>query len=169
MDDSKKVEALKLLADAMKDRPKAKLKRLAGVRVSPGAYLAAASILTFASVLLLRAERDLWALLALAVAWLLIPAVAFTDRIVFDGQSLSRRGPLPFIVQLISTRRQRLSVADFEKVDTRAVRTLRRGGSVRYRYRTEILGKGISFVIASGGKSYRAMVRQLFPLIHEAK
>src|ERR1700720_450686 len=131
MDDSKKVEALKLLAEAVKDRQKARLRRLASVRVSPGGYLAAASVLTFASVLLLRAERDLWALLALAAAWLFIPALAFTDRSVFDGQSLSRRGPLPFIVQLISARRQRLSVTDFEKVDTRAVRTLRRGGSVR--------------------------------------
>jgi len=169
MDDSKKVEALKMLAEAVKDRERARLRRLASVRVSPGGYLAAASVLTFASVLLLRAQKDLWALVALASAWLLMPLLAFTDRIVFDGHSLSRRGPLPFLLQLISARRQRLNVADFEKVDTRAVRTLRRGGSVRYRYRSQILGKGITFVIASGGKSYRAMVRQLFPLIHEAK
>ena len=135
MDDSKKVEALKMLAEAVKGRERARLRRLASVRVSPGGYLAAASVLTFASVLLLRAQRDLWALLALAVAWLLIPLLAFTDRIVFDGQSLTRRGPLPFLLHLTSARRQRLNVADFEKVDTRAVRTLRRGGSVRYRYR----------------------------------
>jgi tetratricopeptide (TPR) repeat protein len=125
--------------------------------------------LTFASVLLLRSDRDLWALLALAVAWLVVPALALSDRIAFDGQSLTRRGPIPFIVQLISARRRRFRITDVEKVDTRAVRTLRRGGRVRYRYRSEIAGKGMSFVLVSGGKGYREMVRQLFPLIHAAK
>lgn len=169
MDDSKKVEALKLLAEASKNRAKAKLRRLASVRVSPGGYLAAASVLTFSSVLLLRSNKDLYAMAALAAAWLVLPALALTDRIVFDGESLRRRGPLPFIFQFISGKRRRLAVTDFEKVETRAVRTLRRGGRVRYRYRTQILGKGANFVIASGGKSYRQMVRQLFPLIHGAK
>ncbi|HSK64006.1 MAG TPA: hypothetical protein VK893_09200, partial [Pyrinomonadaceae bacterium] len=50
-----------------------------------------------------------------------------------------------------------------------AVRTLRRGGRVRYRYRTQITGKGKEFVIVSGGHYYRHFVRELFPLIHESK
>jgi tetratricopeptide (TPR) repeat protein len=49
------------------------------------------------------------------------------------------------------------------------VRTLRRGGRVRYRYRTQITGKGREFVIVSGGRDYRKLVRELFPLIHESK
>jgi tetratricopeptide (TPR) repeat protein len=40
---------------------------------------------------------------------------------------------------------------------------------VRYRYRTQIVGKNTEFVFASGGRSYREMVRQLFPLIHADK
>ncbi len=50
-------------------------------------------------------------------------------------------------------------------MDTQAVRTLRRGGRVRYRYRTLIVGRNAEFAFASGGRSYREMVRQLFPLI----
>jgi tetratricopeptide (TPR) repeat protein len=65
--------------------------------------------------------------------------------------------------------RKQLTVDDFETVETQAVRTLRRGGSVRYRYRTQINGKGKQFVIVSGGRDYRKMVRALFPLIHENK
>jgi tetratricopeptide (TPR) repeat protein len=169
MDDSKNVETLKLLASAATDRERDRLKRVASVRSSPGSYLAVASVLTFAAVLLLRSGEDIWALLALAVAWLAVPVLAFSDRIVFDGQSLIRRGPIPFVIQVFSSRRWRLGISDIEQVDTRAVRTLRRGGRVRYRYRTEIAGKGMRFVLASGGKAYREMVRRLFPSIDEAK
>jgi tetratricopeptide (TPR) repeat protein len=170
MNDAEKIQALKTLAQPVKQREKtARRKRVASVRVSPGGYLAAASVLTFASVLLLRSERDPLALVALAAAWLLMPALAFSDRIVFDGQSLIRRGVVPFIFRVVGGRKQQLGIADFERVDTNAVRTVRRGGNVRYRYRTNIAGKGISFVIASGGRGYRRMVRELFPLIHDQK
>jgi tetratricopeptide (TPR) repeat protein len=169
MEDSEKVQALKALAESVKQRDKVVRKPVASVRVSPGAYLAAASILTFGSVLLLRTERDAWALVALIAAWFLMPALALTDRIVFDGHSLIRRGTLPFLLHLISGRRQLLSISDVEKVDTNAVRTLRRGGSVRYRYRTQVVGRGTSIVLASGGRSYRRMVRELFPVIPELK
>lgn len=169
MEDSRKVEALKALADAKSRVHTVPAKRLASVRVSPGGYLAAASILTFSSVLLLRAGRDTWALAVVVLAWLVIPVLAFTDRIVFDGRALSRRGVVPLLLTLLSAARGRLNVEDFERVDTNAVRTLRRGGRVRYRYRTQIVGKGMSFVLTSGGKSYRKMIRTLFPSIHSQK
>ena len=170
MNDSKQISALEGLAEAAKARARPRPNpKLASIRVSPGAYLAAASVLTFLAALLLRSEQDLWALLSLAVAWLLIPILAFADRIAFDGEALSRHGPMPFLLQLISGRLQQLHVADFEKVDTNAVRTLRRGGRVRYRYRTQVLGRQTIFAFASGGRSYREMASQLFPLIHEDK
>jgi tetratricopeptide (TPR) repeat protein len=170
MEETQKVQALKTLAAAKARRARTgSQRRLASVRVSPGGYLATASILTFASALLWRSDRELLALGFLAVAWSLIPALAFTDRLVFDGRWLSRQGVLPFISQLIFGQRQQLSVADFEKVATNAVRTLRRGGRVRYRYRSQISGKGITLAIVSGGKSYRQMVAELFPLIHPQK
>jgi tetratricopeptide (TPR) repeat protein len=108
-------------------------------------------------------------LILVACAWLVIPVLAATDRLVFDGERLTRRGVIPVVLRFFFGRRWELNVADFENVDTTALRTLRRGGSVRYRYRTEISGKGTRFVFASGGKNYRSMVRALFPLIHEDK
>ena len=170
MNDTKQIEALQALAEAAKERQKASFApRLASVRVFTGAYLATASLFTFASALLLRSENNLWALVTLAIAWLLIPILAVTDRIVFDGERLTRRGLVPSLMQLFFGSIWRLSLPDFETVETSAVRTLRRGGSVRYRYRSQIAGRGVQFVFASGGKSYRRMVRALFPLIHEDK
>jgi tetratricopeptide (TPR) repeat protein len=74
-----------------------------------------------------------------------------------------------FFLRLFSGYQKQLGIHDFETVETNAVRTLRRGGSVRYRYRTQITGKGKEFVCASGGKSYRRLVRELLPVIHEDK
>lgn len=170
MNETTQIEALKSLAEAAEAR-KASGRRiyLASVRVSPGTYLVVSSVLTFVAALLLRSEREGWALIALIAAWGLVPALALTDRIAFDGVVLVRRGLMPFLHQLISGQRQQLCVADFERVDTNAVRTLRRGGRVRYRYRSQIGGKGADFVLASGGAAYRQMVQQLFPLIHNDK
>ena len=170
MNETDQIETLKALAEVARERgrPRRGL-RLASVRVSPGSYLAAASVLTFGAAMLLRSERDVLALATVAVAWLIIPVLALTDRIEFDGQFLVRRGPVPFILRCLAGRQKELSLSDFEKVDTQAVRTLRRGGRVRYRYRTQIVGKNTEFAFASGGRSYRHMVRQLFPLIHQDK
>ena len=170
MHDTDHIETLKALSEVAREReqPRKGL-RLASVRVSPGSYLAAASVLTFGSALLLRSEKDLLALAAMAVAWLVIPVLALTDRIEFDGEFLSRRGPGPFLLRLIAGRQKQLRLADLEKVDTQALRTLRRGGRVRYRYRTQIVGKSAEFTFASGGRNHREMVRQLFPLIHHDK
>ena len=143
--------------------------RIASVRVSPGPYLAAAFVITFFAASLLRAQYDALALLLVAVTWIVVPVLALTDRLIFDGVSLRRQGLLDSFLHLLFNYRKQLVVDDFETVETQAVRTLRRGGSVRYRYRTQISGKGKQFVIISGGRDYRKMVRELFPLIHENK
>src|SRR6267378_1118106 len=116
---SENVQALKALAEAAKERNAAvPQKRVASLRVSPGGYLATASVLTFASALLLHSDEYAWALALLAVAWIFMPILAFTDRLVFDGRSLTRRGIVPFIFQFVSGTRTRLGVNDFEKVTT---------------------------------------------------
>jgi len=170
MDDTKQIQRLQSLAEVAKERSSAqRSSQLASVRVSSGTYLAAASLLTFSSALMLRAGNDFWALVVVMSTWLLIPILAATDRIVFDGQRLTRRGIAPFLLRLFYGSGWQLSLPDFETVETSAVRTLRRGGSVKYRYRSQITGKGIHFAFASGGKGYRKMVRTLFPLVHEDK
>ena len=87
----------------------------------------------------------------LAAAWLIVPVFALSDRIAFDGASLRRHGPLASFLNLVFGYRKQLATDDFETVETQAVRTLRRGGRVRYRYRTQITGKGKEFVLVSGG------------------
>ena len=165
------MQASEAVASAAAERaiPPARRPRLASVRISPGDYLAVICALTFAAALLLRAEIDIVALAVLSFAWLIIPTLAFTDRVVFDGQSLSRRGLFPFVMRTVGGSVQELSIEEIERVESMAVRTLRRGGRVRYRFRSEISGKGISFVIASGGSNYRNMVKRLFPLICDEK
>jgi tetratricopeptide (TPR) repeat protein len=167
---SKDFDTLPALAEVSQQRERArKQPTIASVRVSPGPYITIAAVLTFFAALLLRIQYDGWALLLVSAAWLILPLLAFTDRIVFDGLSLRRQGPISSLLHLITGYRKQLWIDDFETVETHAVRTLRSGGRVRYRYRTQISGKGKEFVIVSGGREYRRLVRELFPLIHENK
>ena len=170
MSETKELDTLPVLSEVSEERERARKKpTVASVRVSPGPYLALAGVVTFVAALLLRINYDGAALIMIAVAWLIIPVVALSDRIAFDGSSLRRQGPLATFLHLFFGYRKQLSIDDFETVETQAVRTLRRGGRVRYRYRTQITGKGREFVIVSGGREYRKLVRELFPLIHESK
>jgi tetratricopeptide (TPR) repeat protein len=170
MNETKELNSLPVLSEVQEERERAqKRSTVAGVRVSPGPYLAFASVITFVAALLLRAQHDAAALGLIAAAWLIIPVLALSDRIVFDGALLRRHGPVASLLKLFFAYRKQLAVDDFETVETQAVRTLRRGGRVRYRYRTQITGKGREFVIVSGGRDYRKLVRELFPLIHESK
>jgi len=170
MSETKEFNSLPVLSEVQEERERAqKRSTIASVRVSPGPYLALASVITFVSALMLRGHYDAAALGLVLGAWLGVPVLALSDRIAFDGASLRRQGPLASLLHLLFGYRKQLAVDDFETVETQAVRTLRRGGRVRYRYRTQVTGKGKEFVIVSGGRDYRKLVRELFPLIHESK
>jgi tetratricopeptide (TPR) repeat protein len=147
----------------------AKRKKLAGIRISPSGYFAVAALLTFAALLCLRTNRDLTALVLVAGTWTIIPLLVFTNRLSFDGHTISRTGLMALVIRLVRGRAQSLAVDDVERVEVATLRTLRRGGKVRYRYRVEIAGKGVSFVLASRGKEFRRMVRVLLPRIGEYK
>jgi len=170
MSDTKQLDRLPVLSEVSEERERARKKpTIASVRVSPGPYIALTGVVTFIAALLLRINYDAAALILIGVAWLIVPMFALSDRIAFDGTSLRRQGPLASFLNLFFGYRKQLSIDDFETVETQAVRTLRRGGRVRYRYRTQITGKGKEFVIVSGGRDYRKLVHALFPLIHEGK
>jgi tetratricopeptide (TPR) repeat protein len=170
MNETKEFETLPALAEVSEQRERArKQPTIASVRVSPGPYFTVAAVLTFFAALLLRIQYDGLALLLVSAAWFVLPLLAFTDRIVFDGLSLRRQGPISSLLHLLTGYRKQLWIDDFETVETHAVRTLRSGGRVRYRYRTQITGKNKDFVVVSGGREYRKLVRELFPLIHENK
>src|SRR5678815_4020440 len=139
MSETKELDALPVLSEVSEERERARKKpNIASVRVSPGPYLALAGVVTFVAALLLRINYDAAALIMIAVAWLIIPVLALRDRIAFDGSSLRRQGPLATFLHLVFGYRKQLSIDDFETVETQAVRTLRRGGRVRYRYRTPV-------------------------------
>src|ERR1043165_5175922 len=170
MSETKEFNSLPVLSEVQEERERAqKRSTIASVRNSPGPYLAFASVVTFIAALTLRAHQDALALIMIGAAWLLVPVIALSDRIAFAGASLRRQGPLASLLHLLFGYRKQLPIDEFETVETQAVRTLRRGGRVRYRYRTQITGKGKEFVIVSGGRDYRKLVHALFPLIHEGK
>jgi tetratricopeptide (TPR) repeat protein len=170
MSETKEFNSLPVLSEVQEVRERAqKRETISSVRVSPGPYLALASVITFVAALSLRADYNAVALALIAGAWLVVPILALSDRIAFDGTSLRRQGPLATLLHLLFRYRKQIAIDDFETVETQAVRTLRRGGRVRYHYRTQITGKGKEFVLVSGGPNYRKLVRELFPLIHESK
>ena len=111
----------------------AKRKKLAGIRVSPGGYFAVAALLTFAALLCLRNHRDLTALALAAGTWTIIPLLVLTNRLSFDGHTISRTGLAALLMKLVRGRTQNLSVDEVERVEVATLRTLRRGGKVRYR------------------------------------
>jgi tetratricopeptide (TPR) repeat protein len=96
-----------------------------------------------------------------------LPALALTDRIAFDGKRIRRTGILPQAWAWLNGYYYRLKLADIEQIETQALRALKRGGNVFYRYRTSITGKDLKFVFASGGEEYRRMIRGIFPRISE--
>lgn len=147
----------------------AKPKKLAGVRVSRGGYFAAAAFLTFVSLVCLRTHRDLAALILVAGTWTIIPVLVLTDRVSFDGTGLSRSGLTSLLARRVRGRARDIGVDDIERVEVTTLRTLRRGGNVRYRYRVEVAGKGLSIAFASGGEQFRQMVQRLLPRIPDHK
>jgi tetratricopeptide (TPR) repeat protein len=139
----------------------------ASIRVSPNSYFNALFLATFFTGFFVYLEIDWAAVLLFALSWILLPLLAFTDRIVFDGKRLSRTGILPNAWAFLNGSRSRLRLSDVEQAETQALRALKRGGTVFYRYRTSIRGKDMQFAFASGGEDYRQMIRQIFPRLSE--
>lgn len=137
------------------------------LRVSPHGYFAAIFLGSFVTGLLFYLEFDAPAVVLFAFSWIVVPFLAIRDRIAFDGKRLNRSGPIPRIWAWITGSRQRLSVIDIEQVETQAVRTLKRGGNVFYRYRTVLRGKGVGVTMVSGGDDYRKMVKDILQRLPE--
>jgi tetratricopeptide (TPR) repeat protein len=143
-------------------------RRACAIRVPPNNYFVAVFLATFLAAFLVYLQFDLAALMLFVVAWLVIPLLLATDKIVFDGQTLERIGFIPKLWARVNRRPNSLPVGEIEQIETQALRALKRGGSVFYRYRTTVTGgKGLNFAFASGGEDYRLMVAALFPKVNE--
>ncbi len=140
------------------DTSAASANKTVGIRVPPNSYFIALFLITFFSGFLIYLEQDLAGVMIFALSWLVFPVLAWTDRITFDGKRLMRTGILPRWWASLDNSKYRLKISDIEQVETQALRTLKRGGNVFYRYRTSVQGKSLKFVIASGGGEYRQMI-----------
>jgi len=129
------------------------------IRVSPHSYFTALLLGTFFSAFLFYLEIDLAGAILFGISWILIPFFALNDRISFDGKRLIRTGLIPRLWAWFNSSRHRLKLSEIEQVETHAVRTMKRGGNIFYRYRTVIRGKGLSVTIASGGDDFRRMIK----------
>ena len=144
------------------------LEKSVSIRVSPNGYFIVLFLITFYSGFLVYLEYD-WLSFALFVSgWFFLPFLAFTDRITFDGKRLIRTGYLPRAWSWLNNSRNYLKVTDIEQVETQALRALKRGGNVFYRYRTSFQGKGAQMAFASGGEEYRQMIESIFPRLPES-
>ena len=133
------------------------------IRVSPHSYFIALLLGSFFSAFLFYLELDLPAVSLFIIAWIVVPFLAMNDHLVFDGRCLTRAGILPSLWSRLNGTRRRLKINDIEQVETQAIRTMKRGGNVYYRYRTAIRGRGLVFAFASGGDEYRQMIGALLP------
>lgn len=137
------------------------------IRVSPNSYFIALLLATFFSGFLIYLEFDWSAALLFGTAWSLLPFFLWTDKIIFDGKRLTRIGILPRLWASFNRSRRRLKLSDIEQVETQALRALKRGGNVFYRYRTLVQGNDLRFTFASGGEDYRRMIHKLFAALPE--
>lgn len=140
---------------------------IASTRVSPGGYMAALFVLSFAAAFLIYCEMDTAGISLFGVSLIVIPLLAFRDRIGFDGKRLHRTGLAVGISSMIFGARTRLKLSDIEQVETQALRALKRGRNVKYRFSTTVRGKGCVFTFVSGGESYRRLIKSFLHLLPE--
>ena len=132
------------------------------IRSHAPSYLATSATLSFFSTLTFYLQFDLVGTLIFAIAWAVIPILAFTDTIVFDGRRLIRTGPVPRLWARVLGLRTAIRLRSIEQVDTAMSGSLQRGGRVRFFYRTTVFGGETKIVFGGSGRKYRSMVRALF-------
>ncbi len=137
------------------------------IRVAPNSYLVVLFLSAFFSALIIYLGYDAAGFILLGLSLIILPAFAFLDRIRFDGKRISRTGTIPNAWAKFNRSRRRLKISDIEQVETHALRTMKRGGKISYRYSTAIRGKGAMFIIVSGGNDFRAMIQSILPLLPE--
>ncbi len=137
------------------------------IRVSPNSYLVTLFLTTFFSGFFIYLERDLTGILLFVLSWVFVSYLAWSDRILFNGKKLIRTGLLPRLWATLNNSKYRLNITDIEQVETQALRAMKQGGDVFYRYRTSVKGKKLKFAFASGGEEYRQLTQQLFAALPE--
>src|SRR5258708_37004548 len=128
-------EIQKTIHDRLKqtERVSARREYIASTRVSPGGYLAALFLASFFAAFLIYLELDTVGIFLFGSAILMIPVLAITDRIGFDGKRIQRTGVLPNLWSTLLGSRKRIKISEIEQIETQAWRALKRGLNVKYR------------------------------------
>lgn len=138
------------------------------VRSSPHSYLGAAFVFSYAAGFLFYVGYDPSGFVALFIALIAIPILYLTDKLAFDGRSIYRTGILPTWWSRFNRSRRRIRLHDINAVETQAIRAVRRGATVKYRYRTAFHGKGIMLAAASGSDSFRTLIQAVLPQLDDS-
>jgi tetratricopeptide (TPR) repeat protein len=137
------------------------------IRVSPHSYLTGVLLGTYLSAFFFYLQIDVAGAALFVLSWIVIPFLALNDHVSFDGKRLTRTGLVPRAWAWFNRSRRTLRLSDVEQAETHAVRALKRGGNVFYRYRTVLRGKGLSITIASGGEDYRRLIQAILPRLSD--
>jgi tetratricopeptide (TPR) repeat protein len=140
---------------------------IASVRVSSNGYVTAFVVALFIAAFSWFAGSMPTTVVFAAFAAVL-PVLAVQDRITADGKTIRRSGIVPRAWAALRGLDTELALQEIEQVETQALRALRRGGQIYYRYRTTVVGRGRRFVFASGGRRYRAMVGNVLRFVPES-
>lgn len=137
------------------------------IRVPAGGYIMAGFVGSFFSALSIYLGLDILGFAVLVLCFTLLPALALTDRIVFNSKRIYRSGLLPKAWAYVLGRRFWLKIRDVEQVETLLLPLLKRGGRVYFKYNTSIRGKGVEFNFSSRGREYRRFAGRVFSLVPE--
>ena len=140
---------------------------LHSVRVPAHSYVMAVFAGTFFSALAFYLEYTFAGSVLFLLTWLIVPALALTDRLKFNGKRIYRSGLVPKAWAYLSGSRFWLKARDVEQIETHLSPTLRRGGRVYFRYSSEVRANGVQFSFRSGGSDYREFARALFSAVSE--
>lgn len=131
------------------------------ISVPSNGYLSAIFLILFTASFFIYLEKDFLALIFLSFAFLFVPILLITDKIVFDGNQIRRTGIFPKLWALLNSRKSSLKLNEINKVETLALRVFKNGSRVFYRYRTMVRGEKAEFVFISNNGSYRKFIKAL--------
>lgn len=134
------------------------------VRAFSPTYLSTAAIGLFASAYVFYLGFDIIAAASFLFSLICYPGLAMTDRIVFDGKRIRRTGIFWILFRRLTGQPRAIKPKRIVHVETEAVRVLKRGQNVIYKYRTSFFSAEMSFSIASG-RGYREFILSVLPMI----
>jgi tetratricopeptide (TPR) repeat protein len=134
------------------------------LKISPpfGGYFFGLFVVLFVVCFLLYIEKAFLALFMFVFASIFVLMLSTTDKIVFDGRSISRTGIFPRIWAYINGQKTKISLDSINQIETSILLTLKKTKKVSYIYKTVICSFESCLVFASSiNDNYRAFMKAL--------